>query len=127
MAKNKVVYFCTECGNETPKWQGKCPACGAWNSLQEHIEKPMPSFSRGVSSPTSPSRAPQRINNIKSDKESRFFTGLEELDRAVNKLRQGLALELTSCQKGNVDELVEFVGVDSIGCVLLLELLLESS
>ena len=83
MAKNKVVYFCTECGNETPKWQGKCPACGAWNSLQEHIEKPMPSFSRSVSSPTSPSRAPQRINNIKSDKESRFFTGLEELDRVL--------------------------------------------
>ena len=40
MAKAKTVYYCTECGNETPKWQGKCPACGAWNTLEEHIEKP---------------------------------------------------------------------------------------
>ena len=40
MAKAKTVYFCTECGNETPKWQGKCAACGAWNTLVEHIEKP---------------------------------------------------------------------------------------
>ena len=35
MAKTKTVYFCTECGNETPKWQGKCPACGQWNTFKE--------------------------------------------------------------------------------------------
>ena len=35
MAKQKTVYCCTECGNETPNWAGKCPACGAWNTLTE--------------------------------------------------------------------------------------------
>ena len=41
MAKTKTVFYCTECGNETPKWQGRCPACGAWNTMQEHVEKPV--------------------------------------------------------------------------------------
>lgn len=36
MAKKKTVFFCTDCGNESPKWEGKCPACGAWNTLVEH-------------------------------------------------------------------------------------------
>ena len=33
--KQKVSFFCTECGNEFPKWAGKCPACGAWNTIVE--------------------------------------------------------------------------------------------
>ena len=33
--KTKTVFFCKECGNETGKWSGRCPACGAWNSLEE--------------------------------------------------------------------------------------------
>ena len=40
MSKVKTVFFCTACGNESPKWQGKCPACGQWNTYQEHVEKP---------------------------------------------------------------------------------------
>lgn len=36
MAKKKTVFFCTNCGNESPKWEGKCPACGEWNSFKEH-------------------------------------------------------------------------------------------
>ncbi|NMA37255.1 MAG: DNA repair protein RadA, partial [Papillibacter sp.] len=43
MAKGpKTVYYCTDCGNETIKWQGRCPACGAWNTIVEHVEKPGP-------------------------------------------------------------------------------------
>ena len=38
--KTKTVYFCTNCGNETLQWMGKCPACGAWNTLAEHVEAP---------------------------------------------------------------------------------------
>ena len=34
-AKQKTVYVCSECGNETPNWAGKCPSCGAWNTLSE--------------------------------------------------------------------------------------------
>ena len=33
--KAKTIFYCTECGNETPKWQGRCPACGAWNTMVE--------------------------------------------------------------------------------------------
>ena len=39
MAKAKTVFYCTSCGNETPRWQGRCPSCGAWNTIEEHIEK----------------------------------------------------------------------------------------
>ena len=37
MAKLKTVYFCSNCGNESPKWMGKCPACGEWGSLVEEV------------------------------------------------------------------------------------------
>ncbi|MFQ9290607.1 MAG: hypothetical protein ACLR39_07680, partial [Oscillospiraceae bacterium] len=37
--KAKTVFFCTECGNETPKWSGRCPACGAWNTIVEQTDK----------------------------------------------------------------------------------------
>ncbi len=36
MVKKKTVFFCTNCGNESPKWEGKCPACGEWNTFKEH-------------------------------------------------------------------------------------------
>ncbi|MFZ5531143.1 MAG: hypothetical protein ACOY4U_08885, partial [Pseudomonadota bacterium] len=35
MAKEKTVYTCTQCGSTSPKWLGKCPDCGAWNTLEE--------------------------------------------------------------------------------------------
>ena len=35
MAKTKRIFFCTECGIETPTWAGRCPSCGAWNTLVE--------------------------------------------------------------------------------------------
>ena len=40
MAKTKTVFFCTNCGNESAKWLGRCPGCGAFNTMEEHIEKP---------------------------------------------------------------------------------------
>ena len=38
--KQKTMFYCTECGNETPKWAGRCPACGAWNTVVEQPELP---------------------------------------------------------------------------------------
>ncbi len=81
MAKTKTVYFCTECGNETPKWQGKCPSCGAWNTLQEHVEKP--SATKIKSAPVGVSRRAQRITEVDCDAEIRFSTGMGELDRVL--------------------------------------------
>ena len=40
MAKVRSVFYWTECGNETPKWAGKCPACGAWNTIVEQEAAP---------------------------------------------------------------------------------------
>ena len=39
MAKIKSVYICSECGYESPKWYGKCPSCGEWNTLQEEVRE----------------------------------------------------------------------------------------
>ena len=40
--KSKTVFVCKQCGNETPRWQGQCPACGAWNSIVEFEDKKAP-------------------------------------------------------------------------------------
>ena len=82
MAKTKTVFFCTACGNESPKWQGRCAACGAWNTLEEHIEKPTPV---GKSRPTAvgTSRKAQRLTELNSSDELRFSTGMGELDRVL--------------------------------------------
>jgi len=82
MAKAKTVFFCTACGNETPKWQGKCPACGAWNTLEEHVEKPA-SVVRAKSAPVGMSRKAQKLNDVTGDDEIRFNTGMGELDRVL--------------------------------------------
>lgn len=82
MAKTKTVFFCTECGNETPKWQGKCPSCGAWNSIEEYVEKAV-TAGRTKSAPVGFSREPQRLSEVATDREIRFSTGLGELDRVL--------------------------------------------
>ena len=82
MAKTKTVYYCTSCGNESLKWQGKCPACGAWNTLTEHIEKPSPVV-RGKAAPVGVSRTAQKLEDVRTDSELRFSTGMGELDRVL--------------------------------------------
>lgn len=81
MAKTRTVFYCTSCGNETPKWQGRCPACGDWNTLQEHVEKPSSGKGKAVS--TGIRRSPQSISQLNSDREIRFTTGMGELDRVL--------------------------------------------
>lgn len=82
MAKTKTVFYCTQCGNETPKWQGRCPSCGAWNTIEEHIEKPAV-VGRARSAPVGISRTPKRLREVDMDNEIRFTTGMNELDRVL--------------------------------------------
>ena len=82
MAKTKTVFYCTECGSEYPKWQGRCPACGAWNTMEDHIEKPV-AVGRAKSAPVGMSRKPQRIREVDTSDEIRFSTGMGELDRVL--------------------------------------------
>lgn len=82
MAKAKTVFFCTACGNETPKWQGKCPACGAWNTMQEHEVRPDP-VGRAKTPTVSAYKAPKALCEVDVDAEIRFSTGMGELDRVL--------------------------------------------
>ena len=81
MAKTKTVFYCTSCGNETAKWQGRCPACGAWNTIEEHVEKPAAGRSQRIS--PGEGRSPRKLNEISGDVEIRFSTGMGELDRVL--------------------------------------------
>lgn len=83
MAKAKTLFYCTECGNETPKWQGKCSVCGAWNTIVERPaaetkKKPVPAAGAGVTF-----RRPRPIAEVEAAGELRFDTGMAELDRVL--------------------------------------------
>ena len=82
MAKSKTIFYCTNCGNESPKWQGRCPGCGQWNTLVEHVEKPTP-VGRAKPAPVGISRTPKKLHQVDTGDEIRFFTGMGELDRVL--------------------------------------------
>jgi len=81
MAKAKTTFFCTSCGNETPKWQGRCPACGAWNTIEEHVDKV--SAVRTKTAPVGSGRSAHKLREVSSDVALRFSTGMGELDRVL--------------------------------------------
>lgn len=84
--KEKQIFFCTECGNETPKWQGKCPICGSWNTIVERPPegKRKPSGSGAGRIRANPLRnAPKTAGEIEDMEEIRFSTGMAELDRVL--------------------------------------------
>lgn len=83
MAKSKSLFYCSECGNETLKWQGKCPACGAWNTI---VEQPAAETRKKSVSPLSKGgnlRKPRPIAEVEAVDELRFNTGMSELDRVL--------------------------------------------
>ena len=81
MAKSKSVYICSECGQEYPKWSGRCNACGAWNTLEETLVQPK---SHGLAKSTGGGRLPlSSINNLSFSDETRYKTGMSELDRVL--------------------------------------------
>ena len=82
MAKAKTVFYCTACGNELPRWQGRCPACGAWNTIEERVEKPV-AVGKTRSAPVGVSRTPRRLHEVDTGDEIRFPTGMGELDRVL--------------------------------------------
>ena len=84
MAKPKTIYSCTECGAISPKWQGKCPDCGAWNTFVESIaEEPSPSKNRY--SALAGTAKLQTLSEIDAREEDRISTGISELDRALGR------------------------------------------
>jgi len=84
MAKAKTLFYCTECGNESLKWQGKCPACGAWNTIVEQPAAETKKKSSAAPSVRSGAlRRPRPITEVEAVDELRFNTGMNELDRVL--------------------------------------------
>ena len=82
MVKVKTKFFCTECGYETPKWYGKCPGCGSWNTMVEETEKVVKT--QGLTSGIFHTKEkPLPIINIESGQEPRVQTGIAELNRVL--------------------------------------------
>ena len=84
MQKAKSVYICRSCGYESPKWNGRCPGCGEWNTLEE--TEVVPRKSTSASKMTA--KVPERIMSLKdvdisADSEIRYNTGMNELDRVL--------------------------------------------
>ena len=84
MSKDKITFFCNECGGETSKWQGQCPHCKAWNTLVE--EKFTKSKSKNVHTSYYSNSSKNNLINL-SDVEvkeiSRFSTKISEFDRVL--------------------------------------------
>ena len=80
--KQKSVYICNECGYRSPKWLGKCPGCNNWNTLIETLDTPQKATS-GTTAVKSTLNRPQPINEVTHNNDTRFSTGLRELDRVL--------------------------------------------
>ena len=80
--KAKTVFYCTECGNETAKWAGRGPACGAWNSIVEQAALKASAAGKGRTKALARSKA-HPIAELQTEQELRFSTGMGELDRVL--------------------------------------------
>jgi len=85
MAKVRRIFYCTECGNETPKWAGQCPACGAWNTVVEQENAPRAKSSSRSGGVRTAFRSVKAIpiTDVSESQETRFPTGMGELDRVL--------------------------------------------
>lgn len=80
--KQKTVFVCAECGNESLKWMGKCPGCGAWNTMNEEVVVEAPK-GRQKSMSFVTQTVPKPLREISTSEELRISTGLGELDRVL--------------------------------------------
>lgn len=82
MVKEKTIYSCSECGGTSSKWLGKCPACGAWNTLIESVAaSSLPNKNRFAA--LAKSAEIMALGDIEATSMARTPTGLEELDRVL--------------------------------------------
>lgn len=84
MAEAKKAYVCRECGYDAPKWLGKCPSCGAWNSFDELVvAKKGSSVAAAVTSSAVPKAKPQRVRDIEIGTTKRIDVGQSEVNRVL--------------------------------------------
>src|SRR5690349_7794869 len=82
MAKTKTIYACTECGGQALKWQGQCPHCQAWNTLEETIAEAAPSSTNRYSLIAEGGKL-QRLSEVAAREEERLSPGVTEFDRVL--------------------------------------------
>ncbi|HYF93136.1 MAG TPA: DNA repair protein RadA [Symbiobacteriaceae bacterium] len=83
MAKAKTLFICQECGQESPRWLGRCPGCGNWNTMVEETVAPQPALRAGISPGLSTGERPVAIDQVEAEDAPRFPTGSGELDRVL--------------------------------------------
>jgi DNA repair protein RadA/Sms len=83
MAKDKTVYSCTECGGTSPKWLGKCPSCGAWNTLIESVAEAAAPAAKNRFASLAAAQPVTTLADIDAADFERLPTGLDELDRVL--------------------------------------------
>ena len=81
MAKNKTIFVCSECGNESSKWLGKCPACNSWNTFYE--QKVVETKHGNLKESNKQPARPQKLNSYEAKETIRTSTGFGELDRVL--------------------------------------------
>ena len=83
--KAKTMFYCTECGNELPKWAGQCPACKAWNTIVEQPAetKRKSSMAAATAGERQGRSKPRLMDEVETTRELRFQTGMNELDRVL--------------------------------------------
>ncbi len=84
MAKVKTIYVCSECGYETPRWLGRCPDCGSWNTLTEQETAPAAELpEKKLKRAPGAGADPMRVDEIPDEAMLRRSTGIDELDRVL--------------------------------------------
>ncbi len=83
MAKEKSVFLCNECGYESPKWAGKCPGCGAWNSFVEKVVRAASSVRISSADVSKQQSQPVLIDTVSTDELPRIDLGDAELNRVL--------------------------------------------
>lgn len=83
MKNSKTVFFCNECGNETTKWFGRCPSCGAWNSLVEEEKVTKQTTVKASQTTANTYTKPETLSSISTDCENRYVTNIDEFDRVL--------------------------------------------
>jgi DNA repair protein RadA/Sms len=81
--KAKTVYVCQQCGYDSPKWMGKCPACGEWNTLVEHKIATNQKAPSTLQQELQKQQKPQPVGAIQTSEYQRISTGIEEFDRVL--------------------------------------------
>ena len=83
MAKEKTMYVCSGCGYETPRWMGKCPGCGAWNTLEEQAPQAQAAPVKAIKQRPGTGAKAMRLDEIPEENALRASTGIAELDRVL--------------------------------------------